>query len=256
MNYETFLLAKTALDSGQMVTLVSSPDALQEVVKTKRGTRNWIAESAFIRWLAGVQTKTDSLLLLDRPRPSQAPILRARFAMVWTPDDGLKFLPKDELIEVVGSSKRDELFVGGVVDEVEEVVLLLRGNLRVVEAPFRMFQPSGTTKPDFSKFAVVDYGTAVAFGEYTATADSILYELDSTHRKKVKERRLTLNDSFGGSLRRLRMLRGLSQTDFAPGVSAKEVGRIESGKITKPRDETVKRLAKKLGVSSNDIASY
>ncbi len=259
MSYETFLLAKTARASrGPNMRHLFSAHALKKAAGTKHRASKWVLESAYLPWLLQTpgQTKNDCLLLLDRPRPTQAVLLQARFAKVWAPGGGLSFLPKEELIEIIGSEDREGLFIGGVVDHDEQIILLLRGDVTVLEAPFRMFQASGIAAPDFSKFAIVDYGTAVSFGDYTATADSILYELDPKYRKKAKARRLEQDGSFGGSLKRLRMLRGLSQTDFEPAISAKQVARIESGRIKTPREATVKLLAKKLRVKPGDIATY
>lgn len=258
MSLETFLLTDKSIDAGPGVRRVSSRAALKKAVGSKHGASNWIAEPTLLSWLHGVsvQTKHDSLLLLDRPRRTQAPILQARFSKVWAPDDGLSFLPKDELLEVIVSESPGDLFIGGVVDQDERAVLLLRGNLEVVEASFDDFHPSGVATPDFTKFGVVEYGTAVKLGEYVVTAESILYVHDPKYRKRAKERRLKLDKSFGGSLRRLRLLRGLSQADFEPEVSAKQIARLETGRTEKPRDETLKVLAKKLRVKPSEILSY
>jgi hypothetical protein len=258
MSVETYLLTTKKLDTGPHVRRLSSRADVKHVVEKRHGASNWIAYSGCVEWLRNApgRTKQDSLLLLDVPPPTQAAVLQARFAKVWAPDVGFSFLPTAQLLEVVGSADRDGLFIAGVVDQTERVALLLRGNLQFVEAPFDMFRPSGRATPDFSKFALDDYGTAVSFGRYTATADSILYELDPNYRKRTKQRRLELDKSFGGSLRRLRMLKGLSQADFEPEISAKQVARIESGRTATPRQTTVRALAKRLRVKPSEIVTF
>ena len=57
------------------------------------------------------------------------------------------------------------------------------------------------------------------------------------------------------SLRRLRLMRGLSRDDF-PGVAAKTIARIERGEVERPREETLHRIAQRLGVAPADITTY
>lgn len=258
MSLETFLLSNKAIDVSRRIRRVPSPAALKQVGKSIQGPSIWIAEPKNVKWLrdASVQTKGDSLLLLGKPLRTQFPLLRERFLRVWLPEDGMVFLPEEELLDVLSADTKDDLFIGGVVNTEERVVLLVRGNLTSIEVPFDDFPPSGTSVPNFAKLAVVEYGTAVAFGEYLATADAILYRHDPKYRKKAKGRRLEKDDTLGGSIRRLRMLRGLSQSDFEPEISAKQIARIESGQTETPHENTMKALAKKLRVKLVDIATY
>jgi transcriptional regulator with XRE-family HTH domain len=53
----------------------------------------------------------------------------------------------------------------------------------------------------------------------------------------------------------LRELRGIPRSGF-PSISAKEVARIERGDVERPRRSTVEAIARRLGVSPEEIATY
>jgi transcriptional regulator with XRE-family HTH domain len=61
--------------------------------------------------------------------------------------------------------------------------------------------------------------------------------------------------TFGASLRRLRLQRGLKQSDFNE-VSAKTIRRIERGETDAPHGKTLAAIAARLQVEPNEIASY
>ena len=83
-------------------------------------------------------------------------------------------------------------------------------------------------------------------GDYEAAADAILYEFDEEYRTRAKKR---LRDkSLGGAIRRLRLQKGLRQSDF-PGISAKEIARIEKGLVKEPHAATLSIIAERTGVS-------
>lgn len=56
-------------------------------------------------------------------------------------------------------------------------------------------------------------------------------------------------------MRRLRLQKGLDQSDFAP-VSARQIRRIEKGETKAPRGETLEIIADHLGVEAEEIPSY
>ena len=60
----------------------------------------------------------------------------------------------------------------------------------------------------------------------------------------------------GAALRRIRIQKGLRLADFAPEITEKEMGRIERGQVTAPRRETLEKIARRLGVAVEDLASY
>ena len=134
--------------------------------------------------------------------------------------------------------------------------MLFRGNLSPLVVSLDVFQPSaGSPKPDPKRFAVTDYGQTLKLGDYEVAADAILYEVDPEYRRRANKRRREEEQGFGASLRRLRVMRGLRQTDF-PGISEKEIGRLERGEVSKPHGETLEKLAKRLRVRPEEIEEY
>jgi hypothetical protein len=171
-------------------------------------------------------------------------------------EDG-SFLPPEELAEVLLSENRGDLFIGGFVDTTTKTITLWRGNLESLTVPFSAFpKPGDGTKPDFSKFAVIDYGQTIQFGPYEAAADAILYEFEPDYRRRIKKEREVTEQSFGASLRRLRKQRGLTHEDFAPAVASKTVARIEQGQVTRIQQRTLQALAHRLGVSPEELGSF
>jgi len=196
------------------------------------------------------------LLLLNEATGAQKDLLHLLFRVVVAPGDGVNLLPVEELRDVLASEERADLFVGGVIDRKAEVVALYRGNLAPIVVPFAWFlRRNPTPKPNFRDFAITDYGQTVRFGRYEASADAVLYAHDRDYRRRARERRLEQDDSLGACLQRLRLARGLSRRDF-PGVSEKQVARIERGEVTKIRTGTLAALAKRLDVDPAEITSY
>jgi transcriptional regulator with XRE-family HTH domain len=72
----------------------------------------------------------------------------------------------------------------------------------------------------------------------------------------MKEREIEHDSSFGGALRRLRLQKGLTREDFEPEISAKTIARIERGEVEEPREDTLKAIAKRLGVAPGEITSF
>lgn len=196
------------------------------------------------------------VLLLSEPKDEERALLNALFESVVAPNGTVSLLKTDDLIEVVASSRRPNLFLGGFVVPAAKTVVLLRGNLEPLAVPFSLFKarPTGPN-PDFSDFEIIDSGQTVRLGKYEAAGDAILYETDPEFRRQEKKRRVSGDRSFGGALRRLRLQRGLSRDDF-PGIAAKTIARIERGEVKEPHGGTLSTIAEKLGVKAEDIATY
>ncbi len=219
----------------------------------------WLASRVdLLTALAGVTVRPASnerLLLLRAPGAGDREFLHALFRFVVEPND-VRLLPTGELLDVLASPDRDDHFIGGAVAEDTGSVVLYRGNLEPVVIPKAWFAPRRKgSKPDFSDFEVIDFGQTIRFGEYEAAADAILYELDPDYRRRARQRRIKEDTSFGGSLRRLRLQKRISRTDF-PGIGAKEIARIERGEVEEPHASTLAALARRLGVRSSEIESY
>jgi Helix-turn-helix len=196
------------------------------------------------------------LLTLTPPRAESIPALLGLFHPVFGLVEGFRWLPEEELVEAIARDDAAERFIGGYVDPKGKALTLLRGDLETVVAPLSIFQRSGEgTEPDFARLRLTDYGRTVALGDYEASADAILYELDPQYRHRLKKRRRQDERTFGAALMRLRKQRRLKRSDFGH-VSAKEIARIERNEITKPHARTLEAIAARLGVRVDEIADY
>jgi DNA-binding Xre family transcriptional regulator len=165
-------------------------------------------------------------------------------------------LSVSEMIEVLSSDSPEKYIISVELDRKNETLILVRGNFEKLLAPFSVFHKSGDgTEPDFTKLGVTDHGQTIALGDYEASVESLLYEFDPEFRKQLKKERSKSEKTLGACLRRLRLQKGLKQTDFS-GIDEKEIGRIERGEVVKPHESTLAKIASRLGVEPDDILSY
>jgi hypothetical protein len=108
--------------------------------------------------------------------------------------------------------------------------------------------------PEAGRFEVADHGRTLRFGDYEAALDAVLYEKDPAYRRRLKRHRLEQDESLGGSLRRLRLQRGLRLADFGPWEKA--VARIERGEVSSPRTRTLNAIADRLRVPPEQIREF
>lgn len=244
--------------------VVDNEDEMLDVYLRLSGTRRphvWISDSAsdFAHLANRVhETRGELRLLLLSPRvqPVQKEYLGTLFRCVLTLEHVNKFLPMPELAEAMNSPERNDLFIAGAVNSVDRVLILYRGNLERLIMPFAWFTSGKSlVEPDFEDFAPADYGNTIRLGSYEASADAILYEFDPEYRRRAKQRELHQDGSFGASLRRLRLARGLSRDDF-PGISGRTIARIERGEVERPREGTLHQIAQRLGVTPEEIPTY
>jgi hypothetical protein len=221
----------------------------------------WVAPSApavrlLLAALAGRSKGDQRLLSLEPANGARHSLLHAIFRFVVSADEGVRLLPTDELADVLGSPNREDLLVGGAVAPADAAVILYRGTLEPLVVPLTWFRARpGGPRPDTAYLAITDFGQTVRLGEYEAATDAILYEFDDAYRRRAKKRQIERDRSFGGALRRLRLQKGLSRTDF-PGLTAKEIARIERGEVKKPHQRTLAVLAKRLGVPVDKMSRY
>ena len=207
--------------------------------------------------LVGKPRGNHYLLLLEPTEGLFKHSLDAMFSRVVSPDDGLRLLPLEEIAEIFASPDCQDSFIGGTVDKEHGSVILYRGNLEPLNIPLSWFEAGpNSPQPDPDDFEIIDFGQTVRLGDFEAGTDAILYEFDSVFRRRDKERRTEMNDSFGGALRRLRLQKGLKQSDFSPNISAKEIGRIERGEVETLHKKTRETLAQYLEVAPEDIETY
>jgi hypothetical protein len=92
-----------------------------------------------------------------------------------------------------------------------------------------------------------------AHGDVHIGLETLRYASDPVFRVQSDLRRFAFNRRFGEAVASLRADRGLRRSDI-PGVSAREVARIESGNVF-PRLETVGRLASAHGLDTTAYLS-
>jgi hypothetical protein len=221
----------------------------------------WIVPSiAAVRLLLGTLPARpmgdQRLLTLEGANGDRHGLLHVLFRFVVSVDEGVRLLPTEELVEVLSSTDRSDLFIGAAVVPADSAVILYRGNLEPLVVPLTWFRtrPDGP-RPNVSDLAVTDFGQTVRLGNYEAATDAILYEFDDKYRKRAKKRQLETDRSLGGALRRLRLQKGLRRSDF-PGLTAKEIARIERGEVKKPHQRTLAAIAKRIGIPANEISTY
>ena len=105
----------------------------------------------------------------------------------------LRILKIEELKEVLALPATDKrrLITAGYVDFSLQQLVLFRGDGTSVIAPFGMFEPSGTSSPNFNELEIIDYGHTVKLGEYEASTRSILIELDPEYKEYCRSIRRT-----------------------------------------------------------------
>ena len=197
------------------------------------------------------------LLMLKSARPETLPALQSWFRHTVGKHRSFKMLPHDQLREVLGASdavSRD-VFIGGSIDTKTGLLTLVRGNREPITVATSIFRPSGTSKPNFRKFELDDYGHTVRFGDYEAATDFVLYEADPEYRRRMNAKRREEDRGFGASLRRLRIQKGMARRDF-PGVSSKTIARIERGDVDNPHRTTLNAISKTLGINPDDIKEF
>jgi hypothetical protein len=238
-------LARATVES---LWISSGPSMTDELLRVVSRTSSALPD-ARLRW--------GNLVTLESPRPKTIPFLRTLFRNLVGEAPAFKWLPHEHLCEVIaaGSAAGRDVFIGGVIDPEVGLLTLVRGNFERVTVSLSMFRPSGSSKPDFRRFGLDDYGHTIRFGEYEASADFVLYEADAEYRKRMNARRRAEEKTFGASLRRLRIQRSVSQGGF-PGITAKTIGRIERGEVARPHGATLKTISETLGVLPEDIETY
>ena len=240
-------------DRSEVQAAVTSPNRRVTWISFTRHFTDILLENALhVR----ADLRGSHLITVMPPRAESIPALLGLFHPVFGLVEGFQWLPKAELVEVITRDDASDRFLGGSVDSKAKALTLLRGNIEVIVAPFSLFPRSGDgTAPDFSRLRLTDFGRTIALGDYEASADAILYELDPAYRRRLKKERRQSERTFGASLLRLRKQRRLKRTDFAP-ISSREIARIERNEVAKPHAKTLDALAKRLGVRPEDIGSF
>ena len=197
----------------------------------------------------------DQLLTMKPPRTGSIPALLGVFGKV-IGLGGHRWLPLEELIKVITGTDAASRFIGGAADPESKTLALVRGDGQTVVVAFSLFEETADgVKPDFSALSFTDYGHTVGLGEYEASTDAILYEIDEEYRRKLNKERQKSDRSFGASLRRLRLQKRLNRSDFSP-LAAKTIARIERNEIGKPHGKSLEIIAQRLRVPVDQIETY
>jgi len=249
-----------SLHGSQRFRRITSAATVREAYDTAPPKSLWlILSSAALAVLTSVKpqsSRDQRLLCLTSISPSSQHLIGAYFQPWLALSEDLAALEPDVLREVVRSADSRDRIIAAAYDAESAAIVLYRGNLDRIVVPLAWFasMASGAVA-DPAKLAVIDYGQTVSLGAFEASTDAILYEFDDEYRKTMRRRALAQDMSFGGSLRRLRLQRGLTQHDF-PGVTAKTIARIERGAVATPHAATLAVVAKRLDVAVADLATY
>jgi hypothetical protein len=183
-------------------------------------------------------------------------VLAAWFRYVVSGGECISLLKPRELFEALQAPNRSELFVGGAFDARGKVVVLYRGSLQPLVVPLDWFKKaSDDVRPDPKRLRIIDHGQTIGLGEFEAAADAILYEFDEEYRRAAKKRLIGSDRSLGGSIRRLRLQRGLRRGDFA-SVPSRTIARIEGGEVRRPQRSTLEKIAARLRVPVDTLETY
>lgn len=242
-------------------TVVSSAGVIAGLARNATKGTLWISydkslTDALVRAVCGVSRLLGNAVLVHSLSVKTLPVLAGSFNRIaFSSAD--EFLPAEELAEVLQVDNAKDLFIGGSVDDENQVIVLWRGDLESLTVPFAAFEPSGDgVTPDFGRLSVTDFGQTIRLGEYEAAADAILYEFDPDYRRRIAKQRRGLERSFGASVYRLRKQRRLRRTDFEPDVSAKTIARIEQGKVKNIHKKTLGVIAHRLQVKPEEIQTF
>jgi DNA-binding Xre family transcriptional regulator len=246
---------------GLQPTVVASLADLSDSVAHASKDSVWVSYASdltdsLVKRAAATPETLGSGLFLHALDMKSIPVLSSLFRRIAYRVDG-SFLPAEELAEVLAAENRENLFIGGFVNQATGTITFWRGDLASLTVPCSAFARSvNGAEPNFAAFSVIDCGQTVKLGNYEAAVDAILYEFDPAYRRAISKQRLQEDRSFGAALRRLRKQRGLRREDFEPDVAAKTVARIEQGKVTRIQKATLEALAKHLAVEPQEIESF
>lgn len=96
-----------------------------------------------------------------------------------------------EYVTALPAADKRDLIISGFIDYTLRTITLYRGDGTSLIAPLSMFKSNPVQSPDFDKFSIIDHGLALAFGEYEAAVDYVLYELDPQYKLRADANRLT-----------------------------------------------------------------
>jgi hypothetical protein len=203
--------------------------------------------------IAAPRVRGARLISYARPQPVAARVIESAFVRVLLGARAMVDLR--DLTGILRSGHPEDYCVGAEWDEGTSTLALWRGDLSVLVVSRSAFPARGGVAADPSKLSIEDGGQTIRMGEYEASVDAILMERDPVHRRRARKRMIREERTLGGSLRRLRLSRGVGRADF-PGLDEKTVARIERGEVARPQRRTLKIIARRLGVAVEEIGEF
>ena len=164
-------------------------------------------------------------------------------------------IPLDDLVEVLRADHPEDFCIAAEWLADARSIALWRGDFRMLTVPIGWFATEGAPRADPKRLSVEECGQTVRLGECEVSFDAVLYEQDPAARRRMRARMRAQDRTLGGSVRRLRELRGVRRGEFGE-VDEKTIARIERGEVRKPRRATLDVIASRLGVGVDELESY
>jgi DNA-binding Xre family transcriptional regulator len=193
------------------------------------------------------------LFSYERPDPETALVLESTLDHALLGPEAT--VPFDELVEILKEEHAEDFCIAAQWIESVQRVVLWRGNFTMLPVELGWFRAAGAPEPDPRRLRVEDYGRTICLGDCEASFDAVLYERDAAARRRMRARMREKDRTLGGSIRRLRELRGLRRDDF-DAIDEKTIARIERGEVKRPRRATLEAIASRLGVAVEELKTY
>lgn len=240
----------------ELLSFLINSDRRDIVVAKDRGVFLSVLACNFATMTHDAINSFPTLIVTDVFRIEERDRYRDIFDGFLASADDTSLLNRIELREVLQAPNRNELFIATRYLDVFDCVVFFTASLDQIVIPRSWFEASLSIKNvDLRRTCPVDHGQTVVVGNAEIAVDAILYDFDPDFRRKARKRRRDNDKSIGGSIRRLRLQRGLRQAEF-PGISRREINRIERGQVKKPHQSRLSTIADRLGVSPAELASF
>jgi hypothetical protein len=193
------------------------------------------------------------LFSYSRPDDATAVLLESSFGRLLLGPHAT--VPIEDLVGILREEHPEDFCIAAQWIKDAKAVALWRGDFKMLTVPLAWFERESVTKPDPTRLSVEDSGLTIRMGDYEAAFDAVLYEQDAAARKRMRGRMRAQDRTLGGSVWRLRTMRGVRRDEFGE-IDEKTIARIERGEVQKPQRGTLEVIASRLGVGVDDLESY
>jgi hypothetical protein len=264
MNPEIYVLDgpsnRTKTTSKAQPRFLASREQVLEALRRSTVRHVWIVASKS-RFPDLVRAVTDSrraihrftLFSYERPDPATAVVLETAFSRVLLGPRAT--VPFTELVELLQDEHPEDFCIAAQWIEDAKAVALWRGDFARFAVQLAWFRAPGAPEPDPARLSIEDYGRTLRMGDYEASFDAVLYEHVAAARRRIRARMRKKDRTLGGSIRRLRELRGMRRHEFGE-IDEKTIARIERGEVKKPQRATLKAIASQLAVPVEELETY